>query len=177
MKPLVITLIAISALVVFGVSVGFNLHGMNQPEKSSDIINKTTKISQVNLTDQNLDNDYKIIGINELTVTGGSSDKFYVFFTLVAERGGEFGYVASDAKVIFVIKNSAADIVYSQNFDIHKSDFVNHVVSTIRSSVAPGYFWEIDQEKIIGPNSGPLRGYLTVILPDGTKYAANTRMI
>lgn len=85
-------------------------------------------------------------------------------------------WVISDASVEFVVKDDDGDILYSENFDIKSEDYKTfHLVLSGAPVIA--YSWNIDGAKL---NRGSLAfhtAYLTVTLPNGKSFTAETPVL
>jgi hypothetical protein len=83
---------------------------------------------------------------------------------------------ASDADIVFVIKNSAGRTLYSSNFHIIASDFQQYQLILTGAPVY-AYAWQVGSGDIPSLSSGEVHdAFLLVKLPDGRVFDAKTSL-
>ena len=156
-----VTILAFFVLVIIIAAVGPQ---SNNPNSSS---------SQTSLPDNGpqIENANNIIGISEFVVAQQGS-VYQVHFSLTGARAEQ---LSSDAKVSFVVKRDDGSTVYSQNLDVKQDDFQTYQRFTGASFLA--YLWQFDGQKIPHGQYEILKAYLTVTLPNGKTYQADTSIL
>lgn len=148
-------------IVIVGVTANLtNTHSSNQ-NNSANVVDQSK-----------IDNANKIIGISEFYVAQVGS-VYQAHFSLTGEHAEQ---LSSDAKVVFVVKRDDGSIVYSQNFDASQDDFKTYQ-RVITGAEFNAYLWQFDAQKIPHGQYELLKAYLTVTLPNGKTYNADTSVI
>lgn len=156
--------ITVLAFFVFVIVVGESYRA-SHPDSSS---------SQTSLPDNGpqIENANNIIGISEFVVVQQGS-VYQAHFSLTGTHAEQ---LSSDAKVSFVVKRDDGSTVYSQNLDVKQSDFQTYQLRLTGASFL-AYLWQFDGQKIPHGQYEILKAYLTVTLPNGKTYQADTSIL